>query len=256
MPTNFTYARSSITMNQLILLPKDQLKKSQSNFILKSKDPRFLHIKNHLKLALGSKLKVALLNEGRGVGLISELDDKNLKIEIKSALIKNPDSPYLEAVIGLGRPKQMLKILEYGTQLGVSKFQIIKCQLSDKSYLSSPLFDPSNINQILIKALSQSAYFYNLPTVEVKKYFPRSWKEDHKKIALDPVLGNSDSDLVAIRQQNIQFVMGPERGLTDDERKKLKLYDFEFHKLGPSILKSEVAFNFFLGQLNSLKDLN
>ena len=237
-------------MNQLILLPKDQFKKNKQIYILNSTDPRYLHIKNHLKLTQDRTLKMALLNEGLAQGKLIKLSDKNLLIEINSALLKNPTRPYREAIIGLGRPRQMLKILEWGTQLGINKFQIIKCQLSEKSYMSSPLLTAQNINETLIKALAQSAYYYSLPEVEIKKYFPRAWKENCQKVALDPICGIEQNELSMFRENDLQFLMGPERGFTDEERKKIKLYDFQFIKLGPAILKSEVAFNFFLGKLS------
>lgn len=244
-------------MNQIILFSNERQKESPSHFIINKCDHRFLHIKNHLKLMVSDSLKVALIGEGIGEAQIIKLHEDEIHLNLNSDLKKNQSPIEIEIIMGLGQPKQMIRMLEQGTQLGVSKFQIIKCQLSEKNYLSSPFLDVKNINQALLKGLAQSAYYSHLPEVSVKKYFPREWKinnESHIKLALDPYKKRSLSSLPLQNIKSLQILLGPERGLTTKEKENLDLYGFEFCDLGPSILRSEVALSSFMGQLKTTLD--
>ena len=140
--------------------------------------------------------------------------------------------------------------MEYGTSLGVKKFDFFKTELSQASYLQANIYKPKQIKTFLIDGLMQSKCYSKLPQVNTLPYCPiRSYSHIQNKYFLDfqgedwPKIIDPSSTLLAI---------GPERGWSDKERQTFKANDFKPISIHQSVLKTELAIYCALSQLEYL----
>lgn len=227
-------------MNQL---PINHSELSQERIVnLKENDPRFYHIQKILRLSQGDKLKIFIPDMGRFHAEIVQFQAQEISIVIKGPLPHH--DPKLHFIFGLCRPIVSKKLLEYCAMIGSSKVSFIKAELSEKSYLSSQLWEPENSRPYLIKGLAQSNCYVQVPEIHTHPNL-QSFIKSHPENSLNYLLSAQGKNLAQkpkVEFENINFIIGPERGWTQNEEllieEKLKAFKL---KVSVSTLKIEAA---------------
>ena len=235
-------------MNIILLTPNDLLSDSRACI----KNPRQLeHIKLVHGAAMGDKLKIGLINGNLGSGVITELSDDAiyLDIELKQA---PPAALPLTLVLGLPRPKMMRRILQTIATLGVKELHLINSYRVEKSYWQTPFLEEQSIYDQLILGLEQGCDTH-LPQVHLHKRF-KPFVEDE----LPAIIANSRALVahpytpIACPNQidySLTLAVGPEGGFIPYEIDLLEKCGFEAVHLGERIMRVETAIPYLLGRL-------
>lgn len=206
------------------------------------------HINEVLKKKSGEELAVCLVGKGVGVGKITSLTTSSVTIEILS--ISPGLSNDLNLFVAVSRPPTMKKILEHGTSLGVSCFHFYISKLTEKSFLDAKLFREKLYEEYLALGLSQSKVFYKLPRVVLHSKLPLEEDfEGHQKYLLKMQAGTSFSQVSPDLSRPISLVLGPERGLTENENESFMAKGFTPIEITASTLRVEIACFAALAQL-------
>lgn len=232
-------------MNNVLLFPHEL--QNENLYCLKEQKV-LTHIKEVLKKKVGDKLSVCLVDQGLGEGEITSIDSQSISIKVLS---QTPGSSYnLSLYVAVSRPPTMKKILEHGTSLGVSSFHFYVSKLTEKSFLDAKLFKEELYKEYLALGLSQSKVFYKLPTVEFYKDLPLDKDlSKHQKYLLQMNAGTSFNQVSPNLDQPISLVLGPERGLTEDENQQFITKGFKPVEISISTLRVEIACFAALAQL-------
>ncbi len=214
------------------------------------------HITGHLKAKLGQVLKVTLLNEALGEAKVTKLGPKEVTLKI---LNKSPTPrPKVTMIIGACRPPTVKKILEHGSAFGVDKFIFFQAALSEKSYLTSKVFEDEKTYELLTLGLSQGARHCHLPQVRRSQSLEEALSlteegKSNQKFYLSLREGQTFLDEEPNIKEDITLTIGPERGWTQDEERILQEHGLKPIVVGPSILRVEMAIFSALGQLAMLE---
>ena len=201
-------------------------------------------------------IRLCLINEGLADSKVVEINQDNIVVEIQD--IQPAQKAGSKLIVGLSRPLTMQKVLEHGTTLGVKEFVFFKAELSEKSFLESKFIKEGKFQHYLEKGLAQAGVYCDLPKVSVFKYFseiPLDSFSNHNKLFLSL---NSQEYLGVdnvIKKLDSVFLIGPERGFTDDEEAVFQQLDFTPIKIGPSIQRVEYATATVLAQLEYFQNI-
>lgn len=149
-------------------------------------------------------------------------------------------------IIGVSRPPTIKKILEYGTTMGVREFWFYKSDLSEKSYLTSKVFDEEELNRKLDLGLGQSKTYFQRPKVRIFASLDEAIgivPSDEVKIYLEQMAQKTlfDYFLEDDLALNPYVVVGSERGTTAREKELLEKSGFNALFLSNSTLRVEFA---------------
>ena len=213
------------------------------------------HIQKVLKLKVGEALKVCLVNEGIGTGIIKSLSSAEAIIFLKKKNVLKKRNPWVNLIIGLSRPQTCKKVLELGTSMGVKSFEFLDAKLSEKSYAQSKVFQNNAFEKYLLNGLSQSSNLHIMPSLKVEKSLKKeSGEEGEQKLILSPFSEKSLNDISLDFEKPITVAIGPERGWTGKEVEKFKSHNFLEVKISSSVLRVETATISVLSQLELLKN--
>ena len=192
---------------------------------------------------VGDKVRLGLVNGLMGEGLIRELDDQRITLDI--TLDIQPPTPLpLTVVLALPRPKMLRRTLQTIAAMGVKKIYLINSSRVEKSFWQSPFLKPEALEEQLILGLEQARDTV-MPEIFLRKLF-KPFVEDElgeivagsKALVAHPVAAAAcpvDS------QSPITLAIGPEGGFIPYEVEKLIKVGFESVHLGPRILRVENA---------------
>ncbi len=234
-------------MNQIIIFKNDFLSKKKIILF----DRRYIHIRDILKLKKNDTLRIGLINQKQGKGIITKLNRDS--VEIETNLSEDPPQPLPVALIlALPRPKTLKKVFQYTAAMGVKKIILLRTWKVDKSYWQSPLLKIESINQQLILGLEQACDTI-LPVIIQKKLFkpfvldelPELIKNTIPLIA-HPTSNNKCPEKI---QKNVTLAIGPEGGFTDYEIQSLESIGFSTLSIGKRILRVENAIPVILSKL-------
>jgi len=232
-----------------IILSKNELSDGNIYELNKSSSE---HLNSIIKAQAGDKLKATILDKGLAICEVLEVSPL-FKVKVIEEL-EGKSFP-ISFVIGASRPPTMKKVLEHGSSLGIQNFQVIKGELSEKSYLQSKVLQDEKYLELTRLGLSQSAVFYKDPTVKINPFLNKmEIPETEQKFILSPYAKEHVKDISIDIEKPSVFAIGPERGWTDSELDKFKKLGFKEIKISPSILRVEIATFALMGYLNQLMD--
>lgn len=240
-------------MNRIFLLPNDQLDKESYSI----KDSlRIDHILKTLKSKVNDLVKLVVINKGVCMGKITSLSHSEIRIIPNFSELKKPKREILLSLkIAASRPQTVKKIIEHGASLGVSSFSFYKAKLSEKSYLSSKVFQNKNYLEYLYLGLSQSANLYKLPNFEIEHAHDHSPLPPQSFILSTRVDKNFCNYKLDFDKQ-VTLILGPERGLTPEEEDDFISRGAKPVSIGKNILRVEIATFVTIGALHILKQQN
>jgi 16S rRNA (uracil1498-N3)-methyltransferase len=235
-------------MNLLLVTEADFIKGNRVHI----KGRRHKHLLEVLESKPGDEIKAGLLGGKVGTAQIlkSSADESELELSL------NEDPPIgsnIQLIIGLPRPKSLLRIITTATELGIKEIYFTHSYRVEKSYWSCEQLEPKRIFAACVKGLEQSR-----DTVMPKIHFKRRFK---------PFLEDEVPSLIPARKlwvahpyteqqlpsqivEPTTLAIGPEGGFIDYEIEKFVATGFDKGAFGPRILRLETAVPAIIGHMS------
>ncbi|SCG82320.1 Ribosomal RNA small subunit methyltransferase E [Proteiniborus sp. DW1] len=234
-------------MNLILLFQEDFVTENKVRLV----DRRLRHVLTIHRAKLGDSLRVGLLNNKMGKGLITKLNEEVLEMEVELTEF-SPPPLNIQLVLAMPRPKALKRIIQDVTTMGIKKIYIIKTWRVEKSFWSSPVLEEENLFENMILGLEQGKDTI-LPEIEVVKLF-KPFVEDRipdivkgtRAIVAHPI---ADKECPRNIKEPVTLAIGPEGGFIPYEIDMFKKQGFEVVSLGNRILRVETAIPVILGRL-------
>lgn len=198
------------------------------------------HILNILKLKKGDEFRAGEWGISKGVCTLKSIDNEFLSFTYAPSEdgIKNLPLVLLMAQI---RPICMKRVLRFVGECGIKGLILTPCQLSEKSYLESSLYNIDNIRNLIKEGAEISK-----DAAKVDVYFASSLEN---AIDISAGIGVKNKYLLDIaeeapklecRDDNLSCIaIGPERGWSDKEREVFMKNGFLVYNIGNKVFRSE-----------------
>ncbi|POB12920.1 RsmE family RNA methyltransferase [Halobacteriovorax sp. DA5] len=229
-----------------VIIRKEQIHDSKA--VLTQEQSK--HLLEIVKVKVGDELKGTILEEGLTTITVSNISDGIVEVEIGQ--VRKGLHFLIELIIAASRPPTMKKVFEHCSAMGASHFHIFKAILSDKSYLTSKVYE--RFQELSELGVSQSAVFYKAPTLKKTYQYEDIEAKGVQRFILSPYATTKLKDVKIDIERPLQLAIGPERGWTNQEINEFKNLGFEEISIGPSIMRVENASIAILGHLNQLMD--
>jgi 16S rRNA (uracil1498-N3)-methyltransferase len=212
---------------------------------------RLQHVLTVHRARVGTVLRVGMLNDRVGTGVIHRLDAELLEMEVT---LDQPPPPPLPAtlLLALPRPKVLKRVLQAVTAMGVKRIMLMETWRVEKSFWQSPMLDPAVLREQMVLGLEQGRDTV-LPEISVCRRF-KPFVEDElpRLVAHTRALVAHPSAPTACPHNvgtAVTLAVGPEGGFTAYELEMLQARSFEPVSLGARSLRVEHAVPALLGRL-------
>ncbi|MEL0313756.1 MAG: 16S rRNA (uracil(1498)-N(3))-methyltransferase [Halieaceae bacterium] len=211
---------------------------------------RFNHLSRVLKVVPNQKIRVGIIDGGRGTAIVSEINDQHVRLQIDIREPPLPAHPVIP-IIALPRPKMLRRIFRQCAEFGVEEIHLINSYRVEKSFWQTPLLRPEKIRSALLEGLERSGAT-KLPRVHLHQRF-KPFVEDefgalrgskhawiaHPSSALTLPTDITEPSLICI---------GPEGGFIPFEVELLATQGAQTAHLGTRILSVDTAVTCVLGR--------
>jgi len=234
-------------MNLILLHPADFTQPERAVL----RDRRFHHIRQVQQPALGSWLKVGVVNGKVGRAQVLALDDSHIELAVE--LLRAPPAPLpLTLIMALPRPKMLKRTLETASAMGVKQLYLINSYRVDKSFWSTPLLSEEKITEHLTLGLEQAGDTL-MPKVHLRKRFKPFVEDELPTIAANSraLVAHPYEAALCPEAENTPttLAVGPEGGFIAYEVEKLIEAGFDAVHIGERILRVENAVPVLLARL-------
>lgn len=239
----------------LILLTASELSPDGSATLT---DRRAEHLRQVLKVQVGARVRVGVLNGAQGLAEVTSLDARSVTVRCNLSQ-PPPSAPGDTLLLGVARPKVLLRCLEHAAALGFARIVLFRSRRVEKSHLLSHALEPAVYTAHLCRGLEQSRRTL-LPELSLVHRFRQLLAEVVP--SLPP--GNrfvADADaaeeaaLGEVAPQPLCLVIGPEGGLIDHELERFAEHGFRAVHTGRQPLRVESALSYVTGQLHATRTL-
>ena len=211
------------------------------------------HLKNHLDIQIGDRLKVGIREGKRYLTEIVDITDQSIQIKpLQEELV--PAKLPVTLIVAMPRPKVLRRLIMDSVTLGVEKIIIIHSYRVDKSYWQTPFLQ--HIDQYVTLGLEQAGDTF-APKVEIYKRF-KPFVEDvlpHLIAVNNPAFvahPYAEQKMPHAIEHACSIVIGPEGGFIDYEIDLLVKNGCQAVSLGNRIIRTETVIPYVLGRLFSL----
>ncbi len=217
-------------------------KQQHPSYILDPRDPRFEHVRGVLRMGVGDKFDVGVVNGAAGKAEIVSLDKKEMGIRVDwGARPELP--PPVSLIIGMCRPPAARRILLTVPTLGVRELFFPETDRSDPAYAKASLWRDGEWESRLIEGAEQAFDTY-VPSVRAGESLEEILRlpEECVKLALDVYEGSIRLTEVELTSgKAVILAIGPERGWSRKDRDLLREAGFQLVSLNERVLKVETA---------------
>lgn len=234
-------------MNLILLFPSDFV--TSDRVCLDGR--RAAHVREVHRAAVGSSLRVGVVGDRIGAGIVTLLTPTSVEMEV--CLTEAPPPPLpLTLLLALPRPKALKRILQGVAALGIKRLVLINSVRVEKSYWLTPLLAPSALAEQLVLGLEQSCDTV-MPEVLLRRRFKPFVEDevsalvrDHVALVAHPAATESCPRAVDHR---VLLAVGPEGGFVPYEVDLLQTHGFRAVSLGPRRLRVEQVIPALIGRL-------
>jgi 16S rRNA U1498 N3-methylase RsmE len=167
----------------LILLQPHELSQNDMHAVLSAKDPRTIHIRNHLRKKSGQEVTVGVVGGSKGKALLEWLDQRSdgwgiaggrdLRLVLTTtAILQQPlqelTTPRITLVLALPFPKRLRALWPVISSFGfVTRIIIVRGQLSDADHCKTSAVKPHVHEPLIEEGMSQGGHTRTV-TVQVR----------------------------------------------------------------------------------------
>jgi 16S rRNA (uracil1498-N3)-methyltransferase len=237
--------------------------------VLELSDRRASHLLDVVRVAVGSRIRVGLVDGDVGHGEVLAAGDRRCTLRV---VLDRPPPPQLPVhlLLAIPRPKVLLRTLAIAASFGVERIDLTNSWRVDKSYLGSPVLAAESIARALRDGAEQGATS-RLPVVSVHKRFMAMLDAypdvpPHLPAARDPsrhyVVAHPgvEVSIEAVARPGdrrpLTVAIGPEGGWIQRELDTFERRGFTAASMGASILRVEAAIASLLGQVQLLRRMS
>ncbi len=206
-------------------------------------DRRAAHVLKVLGRAVGESFEAGIIDGPRGKATLRAVSDE--AITFAFAPLPSPTAPEpITLAIGLPRPQTARDILRDATTMGVAALHFIRTDRGEPGYGRSTLWTSGEWRRHVIAGAEQ-AFNPRLPVVTWNQTLAEVFAGGAAatRLALDNYESPAPLSQCRVRHDDphTMVAIGGERGWTAAERATLRGQGFEFHHLGPRVLRTETA---------------
>ena len=187
---------------------------------------------------------------------IVEISSEFVKFEVVNEIKhKDQNKPKITLIQGLAKGDKNEEIIKHGTELGVDTIYLLQMDRSIVKIESKKVDSKLERYRKIAKEAAEQSHRNTIPEI----FIINNLKEidfsvyDIKLLLDEEEAKKPDGTLlcdVSVEGHDIIFVVGPEGGISDNERNKLLLNNFIPVSIGNNILRTETASLSFLAMLN------
>jgi RsmE family RNA methyltransferase len=239
-------------MNLLILKEIELLDKN----IYKIQNRKKNHLIDIKKVYEGFSLPSARLNLDIGEFKVLEINEEYIIGEYFLNKIIPKKDPYIELFISYQRPQTMKKIFQLVGTLQIQKVNIFPLSKSEKSYEKSSIWKEESWKEELDLGMEQGKNIYYPEILFFEnKIELKDLIHPNKSILLDPSGSSMKKAFSNFRELNsVQLILGPEGGLNERDINYFITLGAIKTKISESILRTEQALAFVIGQIELIKE--
>ena len=209
-----------------------------------STDTRAAHLREVLKVELGSLVFVGFVRGRRARAKVMELpDDGSVHLEVLATEAAPPPLP-VALLMGLPRPHTAKRLLFETASMGISRIDFFEAEKGEPSYARSSLWQDEAWRERLRLGAEQS-FGTHIPEVAMYPDLQTALSAQNPqaaRLALDNYeSGASLGEQIPAEAKEVVLALGPERGWSSNERDTLQRNGWLLAHLGPYVLRSETA---------------
>lgn len=209
-----------------------------------STDTRAAHLREVLKVELGSLVFVGFVRGRRARAKVTELpDDGSVHLEVLATEAVPPPLP-VALLMGLPRPHTAKRLLFETASMGISRIDFFEAEKGEPSYARSSLWQDETWRERLRLGAEQS-FGTHIPEVAMYPDLQTALSAQNPqaaRLALDNYeSGASLGEQIPAEAKEVVLALGPERGWSSNERDTLQRNGWLLAHLGPYVLRSETA---------------
>ncbi|WP_144547731.1 16S rRNA (uracil(1498)-N(3))-methyltransferase [Bacillus sp. X1(2014)] len=210
------------------------------------------HIEKVMRMQIGDKIICVDLDGKQAVCSLAEITDTSVVADVVQWIDGVSELP-ITITIASGLPKgdKLEWIIQKGTELGAHQFLPFSAARSVVKWDEKKATKKVDRWQKIAKEAAEQSHRAFLPDVmsaiSFKDLLLKSKDFHYKLVAFEEESRNGETSIFADTLKKINkgdtllIVFGPEGGLTDEEVRQLKDYEFAVCGLGPRILRTETA---------------
>ncbi|HTB63083.1 MAG TPA: RsmE family RNA methyltransferase [Opitutales bacterium] len=208
-------------------------------------DPRARHIREVLRMKIGSELFVGVVNGLRGKATIVADGPEGMLLETIWETKIETSRPFW-ILVGLPRPQTARDLLREAAAFGVTALHFFPAEKGEPSYADSTLWKSPEWQQRLREGAAQ-AFATTVPAVVRHDSLEHALSalatapNNAARIALDVYEASAPLSQIAPQDGPVVLALGAERGWSATERKLLRAANFHLAHLGPRVLRTETA---------------
>lgn len=243
-------------MNCLLVRPEEVLPSGEACLT----GARREHALEAHELKAGITVRAALLGGRRGSATVLSVSEKEIRLSLDLSQEEIPRSDVMW-IVAVARPQTMKKVIQLAATLGVCELHLIRTSQVVKSYLQSPVLEPANIENEVLKGLEQSGDS-RAPAVFLHRFF-RPFVEDVlpalRSTRPQSVCLIADTRAAAVPlprldiSQSCLLAVGPESGWSDSEVQQFGDRGFSTISLGERFLRVETACVYATAAIEALR---
>lgn len=215
----------------------------RESYTLPVRDPRFEHVRGVLRMQVGDRFDIGVLNGPAGKATVQRLDKESLTVSADWGE-RPPLPPDLHLLVGLCRPATVRKILSTAPTLGVRSVTFAGTGRSDPDYACSRIWRDGTWRRYLIEGVEQAFDTYR-PAVRVHDSLEAALAtapERSERLALDVYESTESLGRHGIDAgRPVLLAIGPERGWNAADRKILLASGCRLCSAGTRVLRVETA---------------
>ncbi|ALO25437.1 MULTISPECIES: 16S rRNA (uracil(1498)-N(3))-methyltransferase [Leptospira] len=249
-----------------LLICKEEWRIAKSNRFSIQDPQKIQHICNILNKREGARLKAGLIDASLGKFILEKIESNRIVGIYKPILVPIPRFPEVHILLAINRPPTVRKILQLAGTWGVSSIHFFVSRNSRREYLTSPVWNSTEIESELLEGMEQGKNIF-LPkihfdfknrseTILLEKFkkvdFTFRFVLDRRGATLPQIIEEKKSDSnfgMPSKTPQVLVAIGPESGFVRNEIDFWKHFGFKELNLSSRVLRTETAVAFLLSRL-------
>ncbi len=227
-------------------------------------DHRAVHIIKVLQSEVGDRIRIGIVDGGRGTGMVTEIRTKRptfVKLTVQISDYAAP-LPEIDLILALPRPIMLKRILSQVATLGIGKLFLLHANRVEKSFWESGLLEDGQYREYLRQGLEQ-AIDTRMPQVEMYRRF-KPFVEDilpemsgryQFRLLGHPYGKSTLAEALTGNPGRILLAVGAEGGWVDFEVEMFQRQGFSCCSLGERILKVDTAVVALHSRISAIREI-